>query len=475
MESDARAAFKASGAAAPANALHRAIGRSGFFTLAFGAIVGSGWVIVLGEWLKAAGPAGVVCGFVLGSLVTVLIALCYGELAARFSTAGGEFLYVLQSFGRFPGFLTGWFLTLYGVSVCAFEAVAFAWTLRALLPAIALGTAYRLGTSLVTWDALLIGLVGAVAIGALHWCGPRTVVRFQNVVTFGFILVMAVAIVSGLSLGSLENLQPLFVRGSRDEQVAGVMWVFSTCAFFLNGWQAALHAIEERKSDVAVRTTLLFIAAAIVCAGVFYCGITLAAAETAPWTTLVNADLPAVAAFRSSAKASVLGTVLLLAAVISLSKTWSAVAWIASRVMVAQAREGFLPSVIARVDAESGAPRAALVVVTLLTCMGVLIGRGAILPIVDMVSISLALSTVLCILALLRRRSLDKTTPTFSVPGGSVTICVALAGASLMVGAAVLEPFWRGNGAIPVEWFWLAGWGALGLALWTTLRRRTGV
>src|SRR5580692_4809116 len=106
------------------SALRTAIGRGGFFSLAFGAIVGSGWVVVLGDWLTSAGPGGATLGFLAGALVMVLIALCYGELAARSSVAGGEFLFTLETFGRFPAFLVGWFLTLYSVAVCAFEAIA---------------------------------------------------------------------------------------------------------------------------------------------------------------------------------------------------------------------------------------------------------------------------------------------------------------------------------------------------------------
>lgn len=95
--------------ASTSTALRRAIGRGGFFSLAFGAIVGSGWVVVLGDWLKAAGPGGASLGFLAGALVMVLVALCYGELAARSTAAGGEFLYTLETFGRFPAFLSAGF------------------------------------------------------------------------------------------------------------------------------------------------------------------------------------------------------------------------------------------------------------------------------------------------------------------------------------------------------------------------------
>jgi amino acid transporter len=71
--------------------------------------------------LKAAGPGGVVIGLLIGGASMVCAGLSYGELAARFSAAGGEFLYAIRNLGQFAGFMVGWFLTLYAVSICAFE------------------------------------------------------------------------------------------------------------------------------------------------------------------------------------------------------------------------------------------------------------------------------------------------------------------------------------------------------------------
>jgi amino acid transporter len=267
-------------------------------------------------------------------------------------------------------------------------------------------------------------------------------------------------------LGSTGNLQPLFSPAPGVAPVTGILWVFSTCAFFFNGWQAALHAIEERRSDVSIHAAVSGIVVAIVVAALFYSGIVLAAARAVPWRTLIGTDLPAVAAFRALGAGGVLGTVLLIAAIVSLTKTWSAVAWIASRLLFAQARNGMLPRAIAGVDPSTGAPRRAVLIVTILTIIGVLMGRSAILPIVDMVAICLAVSIILCLFVLLRQRRLDRRKSSFTVPGGGITIYGALLGATAMVGAALLEPFWRGNGNIPPEWFWLAGWGVLGIVAW---------
>ena len=50
----------------PSPGLRRSIGRAGYFSLGFGTIIGSAWIVVLGDWLGAAGPGGAVLGFLAG-------------------------------------------------------------------------------------------------------------------------------------------------------------------------------------------------------------------------------------------------------------------------------------------------------------------------------------------------------------------------------------------------------------------------
>jgi len=450
--------------------LRRSIGRSGYFTLAFGAVVGSGWVVVLGDWLKASGPGGATVGFLCGGVVMVLVALCYGELAARSPNAGGEFLYTLQTLGASAGFFVGWYLTLYAVAVCAFEAVAFGWMLHTLVPAIELGTAYRVHGAAVTWDALLLGLGATVSIGWLHCRGAVSAIRFQNVVTVGFVFVSIFVMATGFAMGHVQNLRPLFYVPDGRSELSGVLWIFSNCAFFLAGWQASLHAIEEKDAALSIRSAITWICAAIIAAAFFYSGVVLSASSAVPWRGLVSRELPAVAAFGSLTSSGILGTLVLVAAIVSVSKTWSAVTWIGSRLILAQARHGMLPSMLGVVDPHSGSPRRAVLLVTVLTMVGVVAGRSAILPIVNMVAMCLALSMILCLAVLIRRRQLDRDVPSFTVPGGGLVIGCAMIGTSAMVAIALAQPLLNAHGGVPIEWILLGAWGLLGILVWTGMK-----
>lgn len=442
--------------------LRRAVGRGGYFALAFGAIVGSGWVVVLGDWLKAAGPGGSAVAFGIGAMGMLLIALCYGELAARFPRAGAEFLYVREVFGPNAGFIAAWYLTLYAVAVCAFEGIALGWILRTLWPPLDMGNAYTVLGTTVSWGSIATGFAGALIVGGTHCRGPASAIRFQNLVTYGFILISAVLMAAALARGRIANLQPIFPNSPAQPLTNGVLWIFATCAFFLNGWQSALHAIEERRDTTTLRGAVSGMAAAVAAAALFYVGLIIAAGMAVPWQRLPGADLPAVAAFRSLTAGGLLGTVLLAAAAISLAKAWSAMVWVGSRLLFAQARHGLLPRQLLRVHPVSGAPRAAIITILVVTLVGILAGRGAVLPIVNMVSTCMALSYLLCLAALLKARRRDGPSKEFAVPGGMPSIVMALLGAAAMVGLALGKPWLDHPGTVPLEWIMLLSWGAVG-------------
>ena len=54
-----------------------------YFTLAFGSIVGVGWMILLDDWLARGGPVGAILGFLLAGLALIPVVAIYGRLAEQ--------------------------------------------------------------------------------------------------------------------------------------------------------------------------------------------------------------------------------------------------------------------------------------------------------------------------------------------------------------------------------------------------------
>src|SRR5574341_2026519 len=112
----------------PATDFVKAISRLDATALVVGSMIGSGIFIVSAQILRAVHAPGlllVVWG--ISGVVTLLGAITYGELAAMFPKAGGQYVYLREGISPLFGFLYGW--TLFAViqtGTIAAVAVAFA-------------------------------------------------------------------------------------------------------------------------------------------------------------------------------------------------------------------------------------------------------------------------------------------------------------------------------------------------------------
>lgn len=441
----------------------RAVSRLQLFALAFGCIIGSAWVVLLGDWLRVAGPMGSIVGFVAGGLLMTLIAGCYAELAARMPQTGGEFLYCLHIFGPRVGFVVGWFLTLSLVSVAVFEAISLAWILQTLLPSPASVPVYTVGGESLTLDAIAIGVTGAVLFATLNCTGVRAAAMFQSFVTYGFLLVTGVVIAFGVGLGSPANLRPLWSTGSGQPWWHGAAWIFATCAAYLNGFQAVPQAIEERAPDVSLRAIGRIMVLAVIAATAFYCAVVIATAMARPWADLAGKELATTRAFEDLLPGDVLAHIILIAAAASVLKTWNVIVLMAGRLILAQARHGFLPPAFAQLHRRFGTPTRAILAVGALNVVGVFAGRAAILPIITTASICLVIAlAVTCLgLAIVRRRE-PRSDVAFRVTGGAPAVYAGLCGAVLMTAVALVEAWVRADGAMPVEFTVMIVWTLIG-------------
>lgn len=428
--------------------------------------------MVLGDWLRTAGPGGAVLGFIAGGAVMTLVCAAYAELAGRMPRAGGEVLYALETFGRPVAFAIAWFLTLHLIAVSAFEGIALSWLLTTLFPALEGRPLYRLMGETVTSGTLGIAIAGALAIGYLNFIGVRAAIRFQNVVTYAFLGLSILLMAGGFAFGHARNLEPLFSAVDGGSWARGAIWTFAACAMFMSGFQAAVHAIEERQAATSVRRVVIAMLGGLIASAIFYCTIVLSAASAAPWTELVRQKMPAAAAFGALTPGGWLATVVIAVATLSLLKTWNSIMVMVSRLLFAQGRLQFLPPAIQSIHARHGSPHVAIVCVTVLSCAGAALGRGALHAIINMCSMLLALKFMTVLLILRKQRMRRGPEPVFMLRGGTPLLLAGMVATGIMCVFLVYDPWARANGGIPLEWALTAGWAALGAVLWRLALRK---
>ena len=118
----------------PRPQLRKAVSARQFFMLAFGTVVGVGWLVYPGVWLSNSGPLGAIAGFAGGGVIMLVIALCYAEMAGMFPVSGGEVAYTYEVYGLRLSFLCGWLLAFEYIAVTSWEAISLALIADALFP-----------------------------------------------------------------------------------------------------------------------------------------------------------------------------------------------------------------------------------------------------------------------------------------------------------------------------------------------------
>ena len=96
-----------------------------FFTIGFGAIIGTGWIFLVGEWIIiSGGPIPAMLAFLLGALLLLPIEAVFGELTSALPIDGGVIEYVDRTYGKTVSFITGWLLLLSNIIMCPWETIA---------------------------------------------------------------------------------------------------------------------------------------------------------------------------------------------------------------------------------------------------------------------------------------------------------------------------------------------------------------
>src|SRR4030081_1123531 len=157
----------------------RAIGLFDGTMIVVGSMIGSGIFIVAADITRQTGSAGgLLLTWILTGLLTVSAALSYGELAALFPHAGGQYVYLREAYSPLWGFLYGWtlFLVIQTATIAA-VAVGFARYLGVLFPQISERNYFvepiRVGSTSYAFSLSTAQLVGILLVALLTWMNTR--------------------------------------------------------------------------------------------------------------------------------------------------------------------------------------------------------------------------------------------------------------------------------------------------------------
>jgi amino acid transporter len=421
-----------------------------YFTIGFGTMVGVGWLVMMDDWLRRGGYLGAILGFACGGLLLLPIGYVYAQLVMRIPDAGGEIAYADLAFGSEVSFGTGWTMMLGYLVVCPWEAVAIGEIVSYIFPRLNSVQVYHISGYNVYLPHLIIGLTLTTAITYINYRGVGISARFQNLMTFGFLMLVLLVMGSGAAKGSIENLRPAFSHSG----LVSILLVIQIMPYFMVGFESVAKCAEEAKPEFYKRDFFRAIVAAIVTGAVFYISIVAVVAYIRPWPSLLGRSFATAIAFETALGPRWIVNLILVAATLSLLKVFNGNLLAASRLLFALGRRGLVRPSFGQIHARNRTPARAIASIGLFTAVAAFLGKALLVPITEVGSMASAVGWFATCTAYCRMKP---------APWQRAVGLFGALVAGLLI-AMKLVPLVPGH-FTPYEWLALAGWCLLGLAL----------
>ncbi|MDD2215757.1 MAG: APC family permease [Eubacteriales bacterium] len=440
--------------------LKRVLGRTDVLALAFGTMVGWGWVILSGLWIKEAGMAGALLAFAIGATLCILAGLTYAELTAALPLAGGEMVYIYRAMGSGFAWIVGWAISFAYIGVAAWEGIALATAIDYILPIPKIGYLWDVGGYPVYASWSLIGMAGALVLLFLNYFGTRPAIIFQVMITSALFLVGLIFVFGGISFGSPEYMTPIYTGAK------GVITVLLMVPSMFVGFDVIPQSAEEMNLPLKQIAKVFIVS--IIMATSWYFLIILGISLSAPPEVRNAGIVPAADAMAYCFRSPFFGKIMILGGICGIMTSWNGFIVGASRVIYAMGRAKMLPSFFGRLHLRYKTPTGAILLVGTICAVTPMLGKNALIWFVNASAFGSVISYLMVAIAflILRKKEPELERPFRIKYGKQVGIIVAIISVSILL---LYTPMGQVSLKWPHEWILIIFWGLLGalLAMWS--------
>lgn len=444
--------------------------------IAFGAMIGWGWVISTGDWIERGGVLGAALGFCFGGVMIFFVGLTYAELTAAMPQCGGEHVFSYKAMGVTGSFICTWGIILGYVSVVCYEACAFPTILAYIFPGFLKGYLYTIGGFDIYATWLLVAAAIAILMTWINIRGVKTAAKVQTLLT-GIIFTVGVVLIGVSAVrGDTGNLMPqLFAGTGGADSFSHMMHVAVMTPFFFIGFDVIPQAAEEIQGSLKKIGKILVLS--ILLAVVFYSLVILAVgyllnpsevAASMSGSGLVTADAMAKG-FSTKAMANVV----IVGGLCGIVTSWNSFLMGGSRAMYSMADSNMIPKKFAKLHPKYKTPVNALLLIGVISVVAPLAGRQMLVWICDAGNLGccLAYCMVSVSFLILRKKRPDMLRP-YRVKHAKLVGGIAV----LMSGAMVVMYLIPGSGSTlaPQEWAIAGGWAFLGVVFYAVNKKKYG-
>ncbi|MDI6766830.1 MAG: amino acid permease [Bacteroidota bacterium] len=187
----------------PAREFKRELGLFDSTMIVIGSMIGSGIFIVSADIARTVGSPGyLLLVWLITGIVTIIAALSYGELAGMMPRAGGQYVYLRESYNPLIGFLYGWtlFLVIQTGTIAA-VAVAFAKFTGVIIPWFSESRILFEILGLKITAAQVLAILSIIVLTYINNRGLREGKIVQDIFTFTKTLALIGLILLGIFIG----------------------------------------------------------------------------------------------------------------------------------------------------------------------------------------------------------------------------------------------------------------------------------
>ncbi len=443
-----------------AHSFQRVLGRTDVLTLAFGTMIGWGWVVLSGFWIHEAGMIGSLVAFAIGAVICIFVGLTYAELTAALPLAGGEMVYAYRAMGQGMAWLIGWAISFAYIGVAAWEGIALATAIDYVLPIPKVWHLWDVAGYTVYGSWAAVGMTGALALLLLNYFGAKPTAIFQVMATSFLFLVGLVFIFGGISFGNTEYISSAVTNAK------GIIAVLLMVPSMFVGFDVIPQSAEEM--NLPLRHIAKVFIISIVMAVIWYCMIIIGISISAPPEVRNAGVVPAADAMAYCYGSGIFGNLMIFGGICGIMTSWNGFIVGSTRIIFAMGRAKMLPPFFGRLHRKYKTPSGAILLVGGICIASPLLGQNALVWFVNTSAFGSVLSYLLVAVSflVLRRKEPELERPFVVKCGKYIAVIVILFCIIFLVFYTPLggmSPKW------PSEWLLIGLWALIGVffALWS--------
>ncbi|MFD3513114.1 APC family permease [Streptomyces sp. NPDC058657] len=345
-------------AATTAPALKKTLTTPLLYFFILGDVLGAGVYVLVGQVAAESGGA-VWAPLLLALALALLTAASYAELATKYPRAGGASHYAHLAYGPFTGFLAGFCMLVAGIVSVAALTRGFAGDYLA---------------EFVTLPVLLVAVVFLAALALLNARGISESTRANVAATLVEVggLVLVIGLGAWIILRGDADLGRLTELGTADKGPVTAVLAGAVLAYYsFVGFETSVNVAEETLDPRRSYPRALFWA--LLTAGAVYVLVGIAASAAVPTATLTESSGPLLEVVKAAG--GVPPALFSVVALVAVANGALLTGIMSSRLAYGMAKDGLLPSFLARVLPGRRTPVAAIATTTLLSLLLALTGE----------------------------------------------------------------------------------------------------